>query len=97
MAGNRIKKRPVKNKRNQAEPSYYDTVPPDVISDELKPVIEKFGLLENCRQLAMEGWTVIENAADEAFNECLRSTILEVVDHEGSNMLYFRPQYLIQG
>ena len=87
MAGNRIKKRPVKNKRNRAEPSYYDTAPPDVISDELKPVIEKFGLLENCRQLAMEGWTVIENAADEAFNECLRSTILELADHGGSNML----------
>ncbi|SVD56966.1 uncharacterized protein METZ01_LOCUS409820, partial [marine metagenome] len=69
------------------ERAYYDTAAPDVISDDLKPIIEELGLLENCRQLAMEGWTVIENAADEEFNEGLRSKILELVDGQGANML----------
>ena len=69
------------------ERTYYDTAAPDVISDDLKPIIEELGLLENCRQLAMEGWTVIEKAADEEFNEGLRSKILELVDGQGANML----------
>ena len=69
------------------ERAYYDTAPPDVVSDKLRPVIEELGLLENCRQLAMEGWTVIERAADEEFNECLRNKILELADRGGANML----------
>ncbi len=35
--------------------AYFDTLPPDAISDTLTPVIEELGLEENCRQLAMEG------------------------------------------
>ena len=87
MAENRAGKSVAKTQGSRAKQPYYDTAPPDVISDELKPVIEELELLENCRQLAMEGWTVIEHAADEAFNECLRSTILELADRGGANML----------
>lgn len=57
-----------------------DTLPPDAISDELMPVVEKLGLVENCRQLATEGWTVIENAADPDFFARLRERILHTVD-----------------
>ena len=76
-----------KSSGKSVERAYYDTAPPDVVSDKLKPVIEELGLLENCRQLAMEGWTVIERAADEEFNECLRNKILELADRGGANML----------
>ena len=53
-----------------------DTLPPDAISDVLLPVVEELGLLGNCRQLAAEGWTVIENAADPEFVARLRKGIL---------------------
>ncbi len=66
---------------------YYDTLPPDAVSPELQPVIEALGLEENCRQLAMEGWTVIENAADAQFNASLRARIVELSPRGGSNML----------
>ena len=56
----------------------YDTLPPDAISDELAPVIDELGLRENCRQLAMEGWTVVEGAASEEFNARLRAKIREL-------------------
>ncbi len=55
----------------------YDTLAPEAVSPELAPVIAELGLTENCRQLAMEGWTVIENAANPEFNEHLRNTILK--------------------
>ena len=45
--------------------TYFDTLAPDAISEELTPIVQELGLAENCRQLAMEGWTVVENAADE--------------------------------
>ena len=53
-----------------------DTLPPDAISDVLLPVVREFRLVENCRQLAREGWTVIEDAADPAFVARLRQRIL---------------------
>lgn len=53
-----------------------DTLPPDEISDVLLPVIEELDLVENCRQLAEQGWTVIENAADPDFFARLRKRIL---------------------
>ena len=53
-----------------------DTLPPDAISDVLLPVVEELGLVEHCRQLAREGWTVIEHAADPAFVARLRDRIL---------------------
>ena len=65
---------------------FTDTLPPDAISDELRPVIESLGLEENCRQLAMEGWTVIPDAASPEFNERLRTAILETCPR-GGNML----------
>ena len=53
-----------------------ETLPPDAISDVLLPVVEELGLVDNCRQLAAEGWTVIENAADPGFVLRLRERIL---------------------
>ena len=66
---------------------YFDTLPPDAISDELAPAIEELGLLENCRQLAMEGWTVIEDVATPDFNARLREKIKELCPGGGGNML----------
>ena len=53
-----------------------DALPPDAISDVLLPVVRELGLVENCRQLAREGWTVIDRAADPAFVARLRRRIL---------------------
>ena len=52
------------------------SVPPWEISQELLPVVEELGMVENCRQLAEEGWTIIEDPADPEFIERLRATIL---------------------
>lgn len=62
------------------EPRRTTTVPPREITPELRPVVEELGLVENCRQLAEEGWTIVENAADPAFVARLRQTILETTD-----------------
>ena len=56
------------------------TVPPHEITPELRPVVEELGLVENCRELAEEGWTIVPNAADPDFVARLRKTILETVD-----------------
>lgn len=67
---------------------YYDTLAPDTISEELTPTIKKLRLEENCRQLAMEGWTVVENVASAKFNDRLRAKILELSQGgAGANML----------
>ena len=65
----------------------FDTLPPEAISDELMPVIQELGLTENCRQLALDGWTVVEDAADEQFNSQLREQILQDADKGGARML----------
>jgi len=68
--------------------TYFDTLPPDEISEELAPVVGELGLTDNCRQLAQEGWTVIEDAASLEFNEQLRETILKITGKSGgANML----------
>ena len=69
---------------------YRDTLPPDAISEELLPVIQELGLKENCRQLAMEGWTVVENVRDDDFNDRFRTKIMELSAAGGSNMLLAR-------
>ena len=67
---------------------YHDTLPPDAISEELAPVIEKLGLEHNCRELAMQGWTVVEKVRTRTFNSQFRSKILEVCGKVGGgNML----------
>ena len=66
---------------------YSDTLPPDQISDELEPIIEELGLRENCRQLAMQGWTVIDKPTSEAFNTEFRNKIKELCPQGGGNML----------
>ncbi|MFP6823866.1 MAG: phytanoyl-CoA dioxygenase family protein, partial [Pseudomonadales bacterium] len=63
----------------------HETLAPEAISDELRPTIEEFGLEDNCRQLAAEGWTVVEDVASSEFNERLRNKILEL--RPGGNML----------
>ena len=56
-----------------AQPNiYYDTLSPDTVSGDLAPVISELNLEENCRQLAMEGWTVVENVAADDFNARFR-------------------------
>ena len=69
------------------------TVPPEEISPELLPIVEELGLVENCRQLAQEGWTVVENAADPEFMDRLRKTILNsaALDTAGTSFSKFDP------
>ncbi len=67
--------------------TYYDTLPPEAISAGLAPVIEALELEPHCRQLAEEGWTVIEGAASPEFNAELRATILRLAPKGGANML----------
>ena len=57
--------------------TYQATIPPDEISSELMPVVEELGLVDNCRQLASEGYTIIEKAVDPEFVARLRNTIRE--------------------
>ena len=66
------------------------TVPPHEITPELRPVVEELGLAENCRELAEEGWTIVENAADPAFVARLRQTILATadIDDAGNGNVY---------
>ena len=58
----------------------YETNPPEVISEELRPVLEELNLVETCNHLATEGWAVIKDAASPEFNERLRNAIIESVD-----------------
>ncbi|MCY4657058.1 MAG: phytanoyl-CoA dioxygenase family protein [Gammaproteobacteria bacterium] len=66
---------------------YFDTLPPEAISDELAPTIDELGLWENCRELAMNGWTVIENVAEGSFNQRFRKKIKEMFASRNYNML----------
>ena len=67
---------------------HFDTLPPDAISAELAPTIDELNLRENCRELAMNGWTVIHYVAPDEFNERFRQKILEISSKpRGSNML----------
>lgn len=66
---------------------YTDTLPPEAISEELKPVIVELGLEENCRQLAMEGWTVVDKPTSEEFNQRFRAKIKKLCPKGGGNML----------
>ena len=78
-------------KNAKAPERYTDTLSPDLVSAELAPRIEALGLEENCRQLAMEGWTVIEDAASAEFTARLRDKILEISGgHGGANRLLAR-------
>lgn len=67
--------------------TYFDTLAPEAISPELAPVIDELGLAANCRELAMNGWTVIEQAASLVFNDRLRARIIELASGSGTNML----------
>lgn len=43
------------------------TLAPEAISAELLPTVEAFGLVENCRELAEQGWTIVRDAASPEF------------------------------
>ena len=74
---------------------YTDTLAPAAVSDELLPVIEGLGLLDNCRELADRGWTVVENVGTAEFTAALRSTILRLSSKGGANMLLSKDLSLI--
>ena len=61
---------------------YVHQLPPGVISPELRPVIEELGLEENCRQLAHEGYTIVEKVAPPEFIARLREKILEITPEQ---------------
>ncbi|MCZ6641982.1 MAG: phytanoyl-CoA dioxygenase family protein [Gammaproteobacteria bacterium] len=81
---------------------YYDSLPPDAISEELAPVIEELGLDENCRELVEQGWTVVERAASMEFNDRLREKIIELSGAEadtgggGANMLLAKDPVFVE-
>ncbi len=75
---------------------YYDTLAPGDISESLRPSIEALDLEQNCRQLAEEGWTVLEGAATPELNERLRATILQHASKGGANMLLARDPVFAQ-
>ena len=60
------------------------TVAPCDIAPELLTQIEALGLVENCQQLADEGYTVVEDAASPEFFALLREVILDKVKPYGS-------------
>ncbi len=60
------------------------TVPALDIAPDLSPRIMEFDLENNCRQLADEGYTVVENAAPQEFFDRLRKIILEKANPYGS-------------
>lgn len=70
---------------------YFDTLPPDAISKELAPTIDELSLRENCRELTMNGWTVLRDVASESFNSAFRARIIELAqDQKAHNMLLAR-------
>ncbi len=60
------------------------TVPAVDIAPDLAPRIAEFGLENNCRQLADEGYTVVQDVAPPEFFARLRKTILEKANPYGS-------------
>ena len=55
------------------EDRIFGTLPPEEISEELMPRLQELDLVDNCRQLAEEGWTIIKEAADpELSRDCAR-------------------------
>ena len=67
------------------EDRIFGTLPPEEISEELLPTIQELGLVENCRQLGKEGWTIIKEAADPDFVARLRKAIIDCSPVEGSD------------
>lgn len=76
--------------------SFFETLPPDGISDELAPAIGELGLEQNCRELAMQGWTVIENPASQDFNARFREKILEMAKQRHHNMLLMKDPLFVE-
>ena len=54
------------------------TLPPEAISDALRPTVEALELVENCRELASQGWTIVRDAASPEFIARLRETTLRL-------------------
>ena len=54
------------------------TLPPEAISDALRPTVEALELVENCQELASQGWTIVRDAASPEFIARLRETTLRL-------------------
>ena len=67
------------------EDRIFGTLPPEEISEELMPTLQELDLVDNCRQLAEEGWTIIKEAADPDFIARLRQAIIECSPVEGTD------------
>ena len=66
---------------------FTDTLAPEAVSAELLPIVKDLGVLNNCRELANRGWTVVEAAAAPEFTTALRDAILKLSSRGGANML----------
>ena len=66
---------------------FTDTLAPDAVSAELLPIVKDLGVLNNCRELASQGWTVVEAVAAPEFTTALRAAILKLSSRGGANML----------
>ena len=69
------------------EERIFGSLAPGEISEALMPTLEELDLVDNCRQLATEGWTIIKEAADPEFFGRLRQAIIDcspVVGSDGS-------------
>ena len=76
---------------------YFDTLAPDAVSPELAPVIENLDLGENCRELTMQGWTVLHDVSSEDFNNRFREKIIEVArEDKAFNMLLAKDELFAQ-
>ena len=67
------------------EDRIFGTLPPEEVSEELMPTVQELDLVDNCKQLAEEGWTIIKEAADPEFIARLRQAIIECSPVEGTD------------
>ncbi len=69
------------------------TVPASDVAPDVAPRIEALGLAENCRQLAEEGYTVVEDVASAEFVARLREVILTKANPYGSLLAHHDPVF----
>lgn len=76
---------------------YFDTLAPDALSPELAPIVEELDLGENCRELTMQGWTVLHDVSSAEFNNSFREKIIEVArEDKAFNMLLAKDELFAQ-
>ena len=82
VAGGHADARPSKDDPIVALGNSTRTVAPGEISEELMPTVEALGLVENCRQLGQQGWTIVRDAASPEFVARLRETTLRLAGQD---------------